>query len=259
MKEISVDDVSLSFPRPDGSSREVLSDVSLKVEKGELLVLAGPSGCGKSTLMNLMAGFLRPSSGKVSIDGREVQKPDPRNIVIFQDYGLFPWRSVLGNVTFGLEAKGVPKAEAKETALRYIEMVGLKQFADSHPGQLSGGMKQRVSIARALAVEPEILFMDEPFAALDAFTRFRLQDELLKIWSERGQTIVFVTHDLDEAAYLSGKVVLMAPNPGRVKAIMKSPLPRPLSRGSAALLSFRNEIFAAFELIHQQAAQDFVI
>ena len=141
----------------------------------------------------------------------------------------------------------------------YLGMVGLKPFASSHPGQLSGGMKQRVAIARALAVEPEILFMDEPFGALDAFTRFRLQDEILKIWRERGQTTIFVTHDLDEAAYLSGKVVLMAPNPGRIKAVMRSPLPRPASRGATGILSFRNEIFDAFELIHQQATQDFVI
>lgn len=197
MAKIEINNLCKSFQDPQGQSLDVLVDVNLEIAAGEFLCLLGPSGCGKTTLMNLMAGFEKPTQGTLTIDGLPVSRPDPKHITIFQDYGLFPWRNVLGNVVFGLEAKGMNKKAAQEKAEEYLELVGLTQFSRSFPGQLSGGMKQRVAIARALAVEPDIIFMDEPFAALDTFTRYRLQDEVLRIWLEKKPTIIFVTHDID--------------------------------------------------------------
>lgn len=257
MREIKITDVNLSMPDRE-SVRTILSDINLTVQAGEFVCLAGPSGCGKTTLMNVMAGFLKQDSGSVRIDGEEVKGPDPRHIVIFQDYALFPWLSVHGNVRFGLEAKGFSRKEAGSKALKYLELVGLAGHAGKHPHQLSGGMKQRVAIARALAVEPDILFMDEPFAALDTFTRFKLQDEVLRIWKEKKQTIVFVTHDLDEAVYLANKIVLMSPNPGRIKKIMDIKLQYPFDRSNSLFLSYRKAVYREFEIIHQEQ-QEFSI
>ena len=237
-----------------GDEQVALSQVDLEIGAGEFVCLVGPSGCGKTTLTNLVAGFEHQTSGQVLIDGRPVSGPNPDQIMIFQDYGLYPWRTVLGNVLFGLQAKGMTAAEAKTKALATIEMVGLQQSIDKHPHELSGGMKQRVAIARALAVEPSVLFMDEPFAALDAFTRLYLQDELLRIWKEKQPTIVFVTHDLDEAITLGQRVVLMAPNPGRIQRILDVPLSYPRDRTRDDFAIFRRELFEEFHLIHQQAA-----
>jgi NitT/TauT family transport system ATP-binding protein len=175
--------------------------------------------------------------------------------MIFQDYGLYPWKSVLGNVLFGLRARNIAAAEARERAHAALDMVGLRTAADKHPHELSGGMKQRVAIARALAVEPDILFMDEPFAALDAFTRIHLQDELLRIWQERRPTVVFVTHDLDEAITLGQRVVLMAPKPGRIQRVIDIPLPYPRERTQDNFALFRRQLFEEFHLVHRQAAE----
>lgn len=258
MAKIEINNIYKSFPGTKGKPLDVLVDVNLQIESGEFLCLLGPSGCGKTTLMNLMAGFEQPTGGTLTIDGLPVLRPNPKHITIFQDYGLFPWRNVLGNVSFGLEARGIKGKAARERAEAYLELVGLTEFAGSFPRQLSGGMKQRVAIARALAVEPDILFMDEPFAALDAFTRYRLQDEVLRIWQEKKPTIIFVTHDIDEAVYLTQRVAIMSPNPGRIKQMIDIRLPRPCDRGNAGLSTYRQKVFREFELI-QEINQDYVI
>jgi NitT/TauT family transport system ATP-binding protein len=201
-----------------------------------------------------MAGFEKTTTGTVVIDGHPVKGTNPDHIMIFQDYGLYPWRTVLGNVLFALEAKGLKKKEAVEKATEYIELVGLAKFTESFPHQLSGGMKQRVAIARALAVEPSVLFLDEPFGALDAFTRMYLQDELLRLWQEKRPTVVFVTHDLEEAVYLGGRVVLMAPGPGRVQKVIEVHLPWPRDRTGESFGKYRRELYEEFHLVHQQAA-----
>jgi len=252
--KIRLDGVGKRFRSVQGDEQPVLSQVDLEIASGEFVCLVGPSGCGKTTLINLLAGFERPSEGILEIDGRKVAGPDPDHIMIFQEYGLYPWKTVLNNVLFGLKARGVPKGEARGLALSALELVGLRSAADKHPHELSGGMKQRVAIARALAVEPSVLFMDEPFAALDAFTRIHLQDELLRIWKEKHTTIVFVTHDLDEAIYLGQRVVLMAPYPGRIQRILTIHLPEPRERTGEDFARIRRELFDEFHLVHRQAA-----
>lgn len=254
--KISLDAVEKRYTSPGGDDLIALAPVSLDIGSGEFVCLVGPSGCGKTTLINLMAGFEKPSAGLVAIDGRPVSSVDPDHIMIFQEYGLYPWRTVRGNVLFALEARGLKGTEAATRADEYIELVGLSRFSHSFPHQLSGGMKQRVAIARALAVEPSVLFLDEPFGALDAFTRMYLQDELLRLWQEKRPTVVFVTHDLDEAVYLGGKVVLMAPSPGRVQRVIDIPLPWPRERTGPDLATYRHQLFEEFHLVHRQANGD---
>lgn len=250
MAKITAVNVNKYYMTNEGENRQVLADINLTVEAGRFLCLLGPSGCGKTTLMNLMAGFEAVSSGQLLIDGNPVKEPNPKHITIFQDYGLFPWRNVLENVLFGLEAKGIKGMAARRKAEEYLELVGLAAFAGSFPQQLSGGMKQRVSIARALAVEPDILFMDEPFAALDAFTRIRLQDELLQIWLKKNPTIVFVTHDIDEAVYLGQEIAIMAANPGRIEKTITVNLSRPCDRTAESFIHLRKQVYQQFETIH---------
>ncbi|WP_243375209.1 ABC transporter ATP-binding protein [Geotalea sp. SG265] len=204
-----------------------LEDINLEVKKGEFLVLVGPSGCGKSTLLDILAGLAHPTSGAVYIDGKQVSGPALDRGIVLQGYALFPWRTVRQNVEFGLEIKKVPKGERKAISDRFIKLVGLDGFADRFPHELSGGMKQRVAIARALAYDPDILLMDEPFAAVDAQTRENLQDELLRIWEETKKTIVFVTHSIEEAAFLGDRVAVLTANPGTLREIVKIDLPRP--------------------------------
>lgn len=243
--------VSKSFLSARGETREALGTVDLLVRAGEFVCVVGPSGCGKTTLVNLMAGFETPTTGTVEIDGAKVVAPDPDHIMIFQDYGLYPWRTVLGNVLFGLAARGVPDEEARERALATLDLVGLRDAAGKHPHELSVGMKQRVALARALAVEPSVLFMDEPFAALDAFTRQHLQTELLNIWQQRRPTVVFVTHDLDEAVLLGQRVVLMAPDPGRIERVLGNDLPYPRERTDAGFIIQRRELFDSLDLVRR--------
>ncbi|MBO4591145.1 MAG: ABC transporter ATP-binding protein [Eubacterium sp.] len=227
----------------NGQEFTALADVNLDIEKGEFICLLGPSGCGKSTLLNAIAGFDPVNKGSITIDEEEVKAPSINNVTIFQNYGLLPWRTVLKNVELGLESKKVPKPERKETAKKYLEMVKLGEFANSFPHQLSGGMQQRVAIARALAVEPEIIFMDEPFGALDAITRMKLQDDILDICKNEKKTIIFVTHDIEEAVYLADRIVVMTPNPGKVKGVVTVPLHHFRDRTSGDFLLVRDKIF----------------
>ncbi len=208
-----------------GGEVVALDDVNFDVHSGEFLVIVGPSGCGKSTLLDLLAGLTRPSSGEILVDGAPVTGPGLDRGIVFQQYALFPWRTAQSNVEFGLEAKGLPRRQRAERARYFLDLVGLSGFRDRYPHELSGGMKQRVAIARSLAFDPDVLLMDEPFAALDAQTRDGLQDELLRIWEKTGKTIVFITHGIEEAVYLGQRVAVMTSRPGRVKQILDVPLP----------------------------------
>ncbi|WP_342655591.1 ABC transporter ATP-binding protein [Pseudomonas sp. F3-2] len=206
---------------------EVLKDFDLDVREGEFLSILGPSGCGKSTFLNILAGLANKTGGSLSIDGKALQGINKNQGVVFQGYALLPWRTVLDNIAVGLEIRGVGKAERLERAREYLDLVGLNGFASRYPHELSGGMRQRVAIARSLVYEPDVLLMDEPFAALDAQTRESLQDELLRIWDLHKKTIVFITHSLDEAIFLSDRVAVMTPRPGRIKEIIDIDLARP--------------------------------
>jgi NitT/TauT family transport system ATP-binding protein len=219
--------VSKSFRRP-GTKEAVaaLADVSLEIGRDRFVSLVGPSGCGKTTLLRLIDGLVTPDSGKVLVDGRP-PRPGPRMGFVFQSFRLIPWATVAGNVAFGLEINGFPEALRRERTARYLELVGLSRFADAYPSELSGGMKQRAALARALATEPDILLMDEPFASIDAQTRELMQYELMRIWGARRGVVVFVTHSVDEAVLLADRVLLMGPAPGRILDSFEVPLPRP--------------------------------
>ncbi|MFV0637201.1 ABC transporter ATP-binding protein [Mitsuokella sp.] len=251
MSYISIRDVSREYPDANGTGVfTALNRVSLDIEKGEFICLLGPSGCGKSTLLSMLAGFDKPSFGDILIDGKKVREPSIKNITIFQNYGLLPWRTVEKNVELGLETLKVPEAQRQEIAMKYLKIVGLEDFAERHPAQLSGGQQQRVAIARALAVDPDIIFMDEPFAALDALTRISLQDEISSICRDQHKTIIFVTHDIDEAVVLADRIVVMTPNPGKIKTIIPVHLSMNLrkDRTSDDFLLVRDKVFAAFSL-----------
>lgn len=218
---ISIKHLTQTFPdRATGGRFVALDDVTLDVPAGQFLSLVGPSGCGKSTLLDLVAGLTTPTTGEVTLDGRPVTGPGLDRGVVFQQYALFPWRTAQANIEFGLEEKKIPRRERAERAREMLELVGLSAFADRYPHELSGGMKQRVAIARSLAYEPGVLLMDEPYAALDAQTREALQDDLLGIWRRTGTTILFITHAIEEAVYLSQRVAVMTSRPGRIKEII---------------------------------------
>lgn len=212
---------------PNGGRRmfefTALKDIHFEVNTGEFMVIVGPSGCGKSTLLDLLGGLTKPTSGKILLDGAPIARPGLDRGIVFQQYALFPWKTAKGNVEFGLEAKGVPAKERAERAREYLELVGLGGFENRYPHELSGGMKQRVAIARSLAYDPDVLLMDEPFAALDAQTRETLQSELLRIWEKTKKTIVFITHGIDEAVYLGQRVAVMTSRPGSIKEIIPIP------------------------------------
>jgi NitT/TauT family transport system ATP-binding protein len=225
--KVQLENVSLSYRTDNGSRLSALDGINLQVRVGEFLCIVGPSGCGKSTLLHLIAALQRPTSGTIRVDDKEVIGAGTDRILIFQEHGLFPWLTVGQNVEFGMKMKGLPRAERKEKTRYYLRLVHLLQFENSRPHQLSGGMRQRVALARALATEPDVLLMDEPFAALDAQTRDMLHDELEKIWAETGRTIIFVTHNVREAVRLGDRVALMSFRPGRVKQEFVVDLPRP--------------------------------
>ena len=227
MQHIEIDNISLEYVT-DSQSVLALKEASINIEQSEFCCLIGPSGCGKSTLLNILAGFLTPTQGEVRIAGRAIQGYGSDRGIVFQDFAqLFPWRTALENVAFGLEMKGVDKAAREEKAKEYLSLVKLDGFIHSYPHHLSGGMQQRVAIARALAYDPEVLLMDEPFAALDAMTRENMQIQLAEIWAKTKKTIIYVTHNVAEAVYLADKVVVMSPHPGQIREIVVNDLARP--------------------------------
>jgi NitT/TauT family transport system ATP-binding protein len=251
MEQLVLDDVRLTYRRPlDDSEFLALEAVSLAVEQGEFVAIVGPSGCGKSTLLLLINGLLHPTGGRILLNGRPVASPGPDRALVFQEFALLPWRTVLHNVELGLEVTGQPAAARREIARDNLRLVGLSAFERYFPHQLSGGMRQRVGIARALAVGPEVLLMDEPFGALDAQTRQIMGAELLRIWERDRKTIMFVTHDIDESIYLADRVVVMSANPGRVLEVLPIDLPRPRdfeARNSPAFVEYRRRIWDRLE------------
>lgn len=226
----------------DESSTVAIEDFSLEIEKGELISIVGPSGCGKTTLLRMIAGLLEPSSGSISINGKECKGPGPDRGMVFQDYALFPWRSVRKNVEFGMEVNGMSKEDRTKRANKLLDVVGLEKFADSRVHELSGGMKQRVAIARALATHPDVILMDEPFGALDAQTRNLMQEELVRVIQKTNQTVIFITHSVDEAVYLSDRIVVLTKRPAVIKEIVDIPWERPRDRASPEFTALRKEI-----------------
>jgi NitT/TauT family transport system ATP-binding protein len=240
---VEVADLCVSFPGKLGAEPiRVLEGVDFQVRAGEFVCIVGPSGCGKSTLLNIVAGFLPPTSGGVLVEGVAVHGPDARRIFVFQENGVFPWLTVRDNIGFGLSRRPAPERE--KIVAHYVDMVGLKGFENAYPRELSGGMKQRVEIARALAAGPDLIYMDEPFGALDFFTRLKMRADLIRIWQEERKTILFVTHDIEEAVQLADRVVVMTPRPGTVRDIVPVDLPRPRDLDSPGYLATRDRIFS---------------
>jgi NitT/TauT family transport system ATP-binding protein len=226
---IVFDKVSVKFPTPGGGQMEVVDDVSYEIRDREFLSVIGPSGCGKTTMMNIVAGFMQPSAGSVTLDGKAIAGPGPDRGVIFQEYGVFPWLSVKDNIAFGLNLRTnrVGPEAREEICQRYMRLMGLADFADSWPRMLSGGMRQRLALARAYAVKPQFLLMDEPFGALDAQTRSAMQDLLLEVLAAEGKTVMLITHSVEEAVYLSNRIVVMTARPTRIREIIEVPFPYP--------------------------------
>lgn len=247
--KIQVRQVGMTYS-VDGRETKVLGSMDLEVKEGEFVVLVGPSGCGKTTLLNIVAGFLQATSGQVLIDGVPVNGPDRRRIFVFQERGVFPWLTVAGNIAFGLS--GLPLAERKQRIRHYVELVRLQGFEDSYPGELSGGMKQRVEVARALAMAPDILFLDEPFGALDSISRVNMRRELLRIWTAEKKTILFVTHDIDESVQLADRIVVMGQRgTERVLRTVSVDIPHPRDISSPRYLEIRDSILEAIGLAHK--------
>jgi len=245
---MSIRNISKEFPLDKGDL-VAIEDFSLEVMDGEFLCILGPSGCGKTTLLRIIAGLEMPSGGSIILNGNEITGPGSDRGMVFQEFALFPWRTVRKNVEFGLEVKKIPKRTRNEISQRYIDLVGLRGFENAHPYELSGGMKQRVGIARALANDPAILLMDEPFGAIDAQTRNMMQGELLRIWSETGKTVVFITHSVDEAVYLADRVVVMNPRPATIKEIFDVPFERPRDRASHEFMMIRKDILSEIQMM----------
>ena len=223
---IHIDQVAITFGRGK-SSHLAVKQTDIEIKPGEFVCILGPSGCGKSTLLNSIAGYVAPTSGRVVVDGETIREPGPDRGMVFQQYSLFPWKTVRENIAFGPHIRGASKQETSSTTETFLEMVGLAKFASRYPAELSGGMQQRVGIARALANYPRVLLMDEPFGALDSQTRHMMQESLLSIWEEFGTTVLFVTHDIDEAVFLADRVLVMSASPGSIIADLQIDLPRP--------------------------------
>ena len=253
MPIVAIRDVSKTYEL-NGSSIHALSGARLEIRRGEFLCLIGASGCGKSTLLRLIAGFEKPTSGEALMWGKPIAGPDPSRGMVFQDYALFPWLSVRDNIGFGPRSRGKGRGEIRDICDHFIEMVGLQRFADAYPHQLSGGMRQRVAIARVLANDAELVLMDEPFGALDAMTRERLQDELLDIWERTGMTVVFVTHAIEEAIFLADRVVVMTPGPGRIESDNRLDLPRRRDVASPEFNEVRRVLSAKLHSHHGRKA-----
>ncbi len=241
---VSIRDLWMSFPgKLPGEHIHVLERVSLEVSEGEFVCLVGPSGCGKSTLLNIVAGFLLQTRGEVIVEGRPVLGPDRRRVFVFQENGVFPWLTVADNVGFGLSGKSA--VERRDIVAHYIDMVGLRGFERAYPRELSGGMRQRAEIARALAANPDIIYMDEPFGALDFITRLKMRADLTRIWQSEKKTILFVTHDIEEAVQLADRVLIMSQRPATIQTVVPITLPRPRDLDSRDYIAMRDRIFAA--------------
>ena len=245
MPVIEVRDLSKSFSR-DGKTVEAIADFSLAVNEGEFVSIVGPSGCGKSTFLHIVGGFETAGGGTIKLHGKDVAAPGPDRGMMFQEFSLYPWRSVFGNVVWPLEVQGYPKGEREQIAEKFLRKVGLLHFRDHYPAELSGGMKQRVALARVLAFDPNVLLMDEPFGALDAQTRELMQEELQAIWQENKKTVLFITHDIEEAIYLGDRVIVFTARPGRIKEEVRIDLPRPRGievKKTAAYMDYRNRVW----------------
>ena len=251
MGNLEIRDLNQSFPRDDGSQLVVLEHLSLEVQDKEFVCILGASGCGKTTLLRMIAGLDTAESGSIILDGEEMKGTSPKVGMVFQEYSLLPWRTVIDNIAFGLEMKGVAKEERQRVAGQYLDLVNLTPFRDSYPSELSGGMRQRVAVARALALDPVLLLMDEPFGALDAQTRNMLQQELLTIWEKTKKTVIFITHSVDEAVFLADRIIVMTPRPGRICRIFEIRLPRPRDRTSVEFGELRRDVL---DLINQHCS-----
>jgi len=246
--KLSLEEVSKEF-RQNGGGIAVLDRISLEIREGEFVCILGPSGCGKSTLLNIVGGFIPPTSGAVRIDGEPVKAPDPRRIFVFQERGVFPWLTVEGNIGFGLFR--LSRSERASRIAHYVKLVGLEGFEGAYPHELSGGMKQRLEVARALAVNPDMLFLDEPFGSLDSITRLGMRRELLRIWTLERKTILFVTHDIEEAVQLADRVVVLSARPARVRRIVEIDIPHPRDISAPRYLELRDGIFEEIGLAHK--------
>lgn len=244
MSKVRFRDLAVSF-----GPVEVLRDITLDVREGEFVCILGPSGCGKSTLLNVVGGFIRPTGGEATIDGERVSRPDPRRIFVFQERGVFPWLNVEQNIGFGLFR--LSDGEKTKRIAHYVQLVGLSGFEKAYPRELSGGMKQRLEVARALAVNPDVLYLDEPFGALDSITRLQMRRELLRIWHAERKTILFVTHDIEESVQLADRVVVLSQRPARVRAIVDIDIPHPRDLSAARYIELRDRLFAEIGLAHQ--------
>lgn len=246
--KVEVRDLWVKFSSDHGDV-QALEEITFDVEPGEFLTVLGPSGCGKSTLIRCIAGFQPPEKGEILLSGQPVCRPGPDRIMVFQEFDqLFPWRTVMGNVSYALKLKGLSKAEREQRARRFLDMVGLIGFEHAFPHQLSGGMKQRAAIARSLALDPDILLMDEPFGSLDAQTRSILQTELVRIWQRVGSTVVFITHNIQEAILLGDRVLVMSARPGRVKEIVENPIPRPRMPETPEFMTLWHKLYGMLEV-----------
>ncbi|HZR97925.1 MAG TPA: ABC transporter ATP-binding protein [Chloroflexota bacterium] len=252
MPKLETRDLSKTFIKATGGEVEALRNINLQIEEGEFICIVGASGCGKTTFLRILDGLIDQTSGNIILDGQEVTRPGPDRGFVFQSDSLFPWRTVLDNVVFGLEVQGKPRKPSVERAMEYIKLVGLSGFEKNYPHELSGGMRQRANLARALTVNPELLLMDEPFAALDAQTREIMQQELLRIWRGYQKTVIFITHQIDEAIYLADRVFVFTVRPGRVKTVIRVPFARPRSLDIKRTPEFIGYVDQVWKLIEEE-------
>lgn len=244
---VSIKNLCKRYKTKENLNVDALKNINLDVRKNDFICIVGPSGCGKSTLLRIIAGLEEATDGKIIYNGKELLKPTREIGMVFQDYSLLPWRTVLDNIALGLEFKGIAKKKRIKVASEYLKLIDMEKFAKAYPYELSGGMQQRVAIARALANDPHVLLMDEPFGALDAHTRILLQRELLRIWEQNKKTILFVTHSVDEAVYLADKVIVMSSNPGEIKEIVDIDIKRPRDRGNIKYATMTSKILKMLE------------